>query len=146
MCEGLDHGGAKPAIDVALTGDFSNLPSDPGELTVPGACATRYEARKWHRYGKSVLNCPGQFGITPVPGDGRVNLVPFVVDIYGAMGKTAREFIPQVAKRLTHRLQCNYGMMLNALRAKIVLTVQKQMADIFLLADTTPREFATVQG
>ena len=146
VCEALSFGGAKPAIDIAITGDFASIPSDPDELTVPGASATRYEMVKWRRYGKSVLNCPSQFGISHRPGDGPISLVPFVVDIYGAMGKSAQEFLPQVAKRLTHRLQCNYGMMLNALRAKVVLTVQRQMADIFLLADTTPRDFGAIHG
>ena len=103
VCRGLDAGTGTPAIDVALTGNFSDLPAS-AEVNAPGAVATRYEVVKWRRYGKSVTNAPPSLNITPTPGDAPMALVPFVMDIYGAMGKSARNLMPKIAARIARRL------------------------------------------
>ena len=143
VCNGLDVGTSLIGIDVAVTGDFTNVP--PGdEAVMPGAMATRYEAVKWRKYAHWVTNCPPAHRPTGpraelTPGQPRIGLVPFVADVYGALGRSAEKFLPRVSKVLAANINTHHGTIKRALFCRIMLTVQASMADLFILGDTSPR-------
>ena len=127
-----------PAIDVAVTADYSHVPPTT-EVDRPGFVATRYEDKKWNRYGKSVTNCPKRLKITHTPGDRAVYLIPFVIDAYGGLGQSAKKLLPRIAAAIAARLHARPQMILEALLQRLQLTVQRHIADMFRTADTSPR-------
>ena len=140
VCRGLDVGDSTVGIDVAVTGVFE--PPASQEVSVPGAAATRYEPVKWKKYAPYISNCPPQFRAPRAPmdpGQPPIALVPFVVDAYGALGKSAEKLLPCISKTIAASNNSHHGTIKRALQSRIMLTVQAAMADIFIMSDAAPK-------
>ena len=141
VCHNMADDKGAPAIDVAVTADYSRVPVT-SEVDLPGFIATRYEDKKWMRYGKSVTNCPQRLRITHKPGEKPIALVPFVIDAYGALGQSAKKFLPRIARAIATRLHARPQMIQESIVQQLQLTVQRHIADMFRTADTSPRTIA----
>ena len=140
VCRGLDIGSSTIGIDVAVTGVFDPPPSE--EAALPGAAATRYEPVKWRKYAPYISNCPPEFQAPPAtmaPGQPPIALVPFVVDAYGAFGRSAEKLLPRISKIIAASSGCHHGTIKRALQARLMITTQMAMADIFIMSDAAQK-------
>ena len=117
----LDQGAGTPAIDVAITGDYGRV-TDPD---TPGSVATAYEKVKTRAYGTLAARSGYE-------------LVPFVLDTYGAFGRSAEKIMPKIGRRVATRFDMAAGNATMFVRRHILFAAQMHLANILLRTDTSP--------
>ena len=109
----FQHGGTQHLIDVAMIHPVLPQHARSAGRTSGGAC-TAYEAIKRAEYGHKLL--PHQ------------NLIPFVVDTFGAYGESCGPFLGRLAKAYANRYGDRSGRAL--LFSRLNLTVIRSVATL----------------
>ena len=87
--------------------------------------ATAYERVKTRAYGTLAARSGYE-------------LVPFVVDTYGAFGRSAEKLLPRIGRRIAKRFEMAAGNATMFVRRHILFAAQMNLANILLRTDTSP--------
>ena len=115
-------------IDVALTNPLQSEASMARAAEAPGGHATSYEGHKYRKYANHLR--PGQI------------LVPFIIDTFGALSTSARNYIKKVVPHFAYAGSFSQQVAARLAKGRITTAVIREVA-AFTLKSTTQRPGAS---
>jgi hypothetical protein len=116
MCTGLQPGGASTPIDVAVTSIYARGHMAEAASS-PGGAAAAYEATKKQHYTRALARADH-------------GVVPFVIDIFGAMGPSAAGLVAKLSRLIAARFNTPYAQCLREVKQQLQTGHQRRLAQL----------------